>query len=227
MGTGTSASIVFYNLKYRILRMSISTSSIILHLVIISFTVIKSSSAFSSQTSKRVFIGTPANKAPRQISDCMTPIQNLITLDESSTVDEAVNLLLQYRISGAPVVRSITGELVGIVSSIDFLQHKAHEGALLPPIDGDKEMVESYLSASKKICAKKVGDLMTTKIRTMMCTDSMRNAASLMAHEKLHRLPIVDDVGALVGMLTSSDVMFDMVRVVNNLPPAEEKNFQQ
>jgi len=164
------------------------------------------------------------NRSRRLISDCMTPIQNLITLKQSSTVDEAVSILLTLGLSGAPVVHDKTGELVGIVSSFDFLQQEAGEGTLLPPIEGnsDKGAVQSYLNAAKKICAKRVGDLMTTNIRTMESSESMRAAASLMAQEKLHRLPIVDTDGKLVGMLTSSDVMIDMVRIIKNLPAAEE-----
>lgn len=181
--------------------------------------------AFSSNSSKRLFIGTPANKSRRLISDCMTPIHDLVTLTEYSTVNEAVHLLLKLGVSGAPVVRNSTGELVGVVSSFDFLQQEAGEGTLLPPIEGgsdNKDTVESYLSAARKICAKRVGDLMTTNLRTMECTESMRNAAALMTQEKLHRLPIVDEDGKLVGMLTSSDVMIDMVHVIKNLPPAAE-----
>ena len=56
---------------------------------------------------------------------------------------------------------------------------------------------------------------------TMRSDESMRNAAVLMSQQNLHRLPIVDE-GRLVGMLTSSDVMMDMVKVVQSLPPAEE-----
>lgn len=181
------------------------------------------SSAFTSN-SPRVFIGTPATKSRRLISDCMTPIQNLVILTESSTVNEAVNVLLQLGVSGAPVVHDKTGELVGVVSSFDFLQQEAGEGAVLPPIEGgsNQETVDSYFSVARKICAKRIGDLMTTNIRTMECTESMRDAAALMSREKLHRLPIVDVDGKLVGMLTSSDVMIDMVRVAKNLPPAEE-----
>ena len=199
---------------------------VIIRYITSSYVIIKTLAFSSQSSSKRVFIGTPAHKKPRPISGYMVPIQKLVTLDESSTVDEAVNLLLEFGMSGAPVVRGTSKELVGIVSSIDFLQHKAHEGTLLPPIEGGTKVVESYLTASKKICAKKVGDLMTTNIRTMVSTDSMQNAASLMAQEKLHRLPIVDEDGGLVGLLTSSDVMFDMVRVMKNLPPAEEENVQ-
>jgi len=53
----------------------------------------------------------------------------------------------------------------------------------------------------------------------------MKDAAVLMAKEKLHRLLVVDDdeegETKLVGMLTSSDVMRDMVHIVKNLPSAD------
>jgi CBS domain-containing protein len=45
-----------------------------------------------------------------------------------------------------------------------------------------------------------------------------------MSQKNLHRLPIVDN-GKLVGMLTSSDVMIDMVRVVKSLPYAPDDDF--
>jgi len=73
----------------------------------------------------------------------------------------------------------------------------------------------------KKICATRVGDLMTPNPVTMPPEESMRNAAILMSQRNLHRLPIVDN-GRLVGMLTSSDVMIDMVRVVKSLPAASK-----
>mmetsp|Transcript_7523 Transcript_7523/g.8273 ORF Transcript_7523/g.8273 Transcript_7523/m.8273 type:complete len:210 (-) Transcript_7523:223-852(-) len=198
-------------------------ASQVLLLYLIFFYYFQASAAFgssSSSTSKRVFLGIPAPKHSKLISECMTPINNLGTLSESSTVDEAVQLLLRLGVSGAPVVHDATGELVGIVSSFDFLQQEAGEGSLLP-IEGSKETIESYLGAAKKICAKKVGDLMTTDITTLESSESMRMAASLMSSEKLHRLPIVDN-GKLVGMLTSSDIMFDLVRVAQNLPPGDD-----
>lgn len=60
---------------------------------------------------------------------------------------------------------------------------------------------------------------MTPKPITIGPGESMRNAAILMNQKNLHRLPIVEKDGRLVGMLTSSDVMVDMVRVVRSLAP--------
>jgi CBS domain-containing protein len=49
---------------------------------------------------------------------------------------------------------------------------------------------------------------------------SMREAAAIMSELKLHRLPVVDDRGTLVGVLSSADVMKDLLHIVRNLPPA-------
>jgi CBS domain-containing protein len=48
----------------------------------------------------------------------------------------------------------------------------------------------------------------------------MREAAAIMSELKLHRLPVVDDRGTLVGVLSSADVMRDLLHIVRNLPPA-------
>jgi len=154
----------------------------------------------------------------------MTPISQLCTLTESATVDEAVHLLLDLGVSGAPVIDEHTGELLGIVSTFDFLQQEAGDGALLP-MEGSVEDVQSYLASAKKICAKRVGDLMTPNPVTTTSNQSMRSAALLMSQQNLHRIPIVDE-GRLVGMITSSDVMKDMVRVIRSLPWAENGSEQ-
>ena len=80
----------------------------------------------------------------------MTPISQLCTLTSDATVDEAVFLMLDHGISGAPVIDRKSGELLGIVSTYDFLQQEAGEGQLLP-IQGTLEDVKAYLSQAKKV----------------------------------------------------------------------------
>jgi CBS domain-containing protein len=80
----------------------------------------------------------------------MTDLSSLCTLTESATVDEAVHMLLNLDVSGAPVINKDTGELLGIVSTFDFLQQEAGDGALLP-IQGTMENVKDYLNQAKKV----------------------------------------------------------------------------
>jgi len=181
--------------------------------------------AFSaSGVNKRVFVGTPVQKNRRLVSSCMTPISSFVTLTPSTTVDEAVILLLDLGISGAPVVDPISGAILGVVSSFDFLKQEAGDGILFP-MAGSMEEVEEYVEIAGKICATRIGDIMTKNPTCVGAGESMKDAAVLMAKEKLHRLLVVDDdeegETKLVGMLTSSDVMRDMVHIVKNLPSAD------
>jgi len=175
----------------------------------------------SSGGSSRVFVSTPVAKNPkRTVEDCMTPC--LLTLTPNTSIDETMALLLQNGLSGAPVV-SNDNELLGMVSSYDFLQKEAFQGALLP-IAGSREDVEAYAQAAQKICAQKVGEIMTQNPITVEASLPMDRAAALMAEHNIQRLPVVESgkSGLLVGMLTSMDVMRDLLHTVRNLPSAKE-----
>ena len=100
----------------------------------------------------RVFVGTPVHQNCRLVQDCMTPLSLLCTLIESATVDEAVYMLIDLNVSGAPVIDKDSGRLLGIVSTFDFLQQEAGDGALLP-IHGTIENVKDYLYKARKVSA--------------------------------------------------------------------------
>ena len=144
----------------------------------------------------------------------MTP--NPSALLTTETVDEAISKLLAYGYSGAPVVDE-EGNLVGVVSNFDFLQ-KEFGGALLP-MEGSRETIEAYAEAARKIIATSVGDLMSRNPSTITETMSMREAAEIMRRERLHRLPVVNESGKLIGILSSSDVMRDVSITVRKALP--------
>jgi CBS domain-containing protein len=50
----------------------------------------------------------------------------------------------------------------------------------------------------------------------------MREAALIMTEHRMHQLPVVDEDAKLVGILTSSDVMRDLLHVVQMLPEAKD-----
>ena len=117
--------------------------------------------------------------------------------------------------------------LVGMVSSFDFLQKEAFEGAVLP-VQGSIENVEKYVEAARKIGGQKVEDIMTSE--NLMCVNPnspMREAAAIMTKKGVHRLPVVDKddngVEILVGMLSTEAVMRDLLYIVQNLPAGEEE----
>ena len=175
------------------------------------------SSAASNQSNQRVFVSTPVSKYPKRlVKDCMTTTP-LVVLTPSMSVDEAMALLLSRGLSGAPVVDGQDSRR--LVSSFDFLQKEAFEGALLP-MEGSPQHVELYVEAAQRICGQQVSDVMTYQPEQTTLDTPMRTAAALMTKQRLHRLPVVDtSTGRLMGILSASDVMRDLLHVVRSLPP--------
>ena len=177
---------------------------------------------FSVQNSNnRVFVSTPASKSPKYIvADYMDPIQQ--SLKSYMSVDETLQIFIKDNLSAAPVTDD-DNNLVGIVSSFDFLQKEAFEGALLP-MGGSQELIERYVEAARKICGRKVEDIMSSSpnLTTVTMKTSMREAAAIMAEKRLHRLPVIDsdNGGKLVGMLTTAHIMKDLGHVLERLPAA-------
>ena len=171
----------------------------------------------TTNSAKRVFVSTPSKPNARKVSDCMSTI--LHTLSPTMSIDEGISQLLKYGYSGAPVVDDTTQELIGMVSAFDFLQKEA--GGALLPMEGSIQDIEIYIDAAKRIVATTVNDLMTSnRIVTVSPNDTMRDAALIMQKERLHRLPVVDtNTGKLVGMLSSSDVMLDVLTKVQMALP--------
>ena len=54
----------------------------------------------------------------------------------------------------------------------------------------------------------RVSDIMTPCVITISPATSLTEAADLMAHHRLGALPVVDDEGALEGMLTAADIVW-------------------
>lgn len=170
-------------------------------------------------TSPRVFVSTPVSNFPKRfVKDCMSPAIHVLHTDMS--VDETMTMFLANNLGGAPVVDE-HNKPIGIVTRYDFLQKEAFAGALLP-IEGSPKNVKTYVEAAKKICGQKVEDVMTMNPTTIPETLPLNEAAAVLIERKFQRLPVVNDKGQLVGILTSADVMRDLLHVVRNLPPSKE-----
>ena len=172
------------------------------------------SNAFSVS---RVFLSTPAQTQQRLVRDCMTP--HPVCLKTTDSIDDAIQKLLALGFNGAPVVDPTSYNLVGVISAFDFLQ-KEEGGTLLPLMqDGNAHDFQNTVDAARRICAKTVEDLMTSDPLTISPTMSMKEAAEIMIRDRCHRLCVVDDEGALMGVLATSDVMRHVLKVVQQALP--------
>ena len=120
---------------------------------------------------------------------------NPTTIASGESAANARALLDSARIHHLPVVDD--GKLVGIVSTADLLK--------LYMLDE-----ETTLSAHAT-----VAQIMELRPKVLTTTASLRDAAEKLAAGGYHALPVVDSSNALVGIVTSSDLI---VALLKSLP---------
>ena len=103
-----------------------------------------------------------------------------VTLDSDSLVIDAKNSMKKYKIGGIPIV-SKTGKLVGIVTNRDLRFEKEN--------------------------LKKLSEVMTNKnLITAKAGTSMLQAEEILQTHKIEKLPVVDEKGILIGLITFRDI---------------------
>jgi len=69
---------------------------------------------------------------------------------------------------------------------------------------------KKYNEELHKALGQSVKEVMTAKVITISPDKSMREAAHLMHDKRIRRLPVVNDQGELVGILTRGDIVREM-----------------
>ena len=130
------------------------------------------------------------------------------TLGPESTVEEAIKLFAEERVSGAPVVED--GRLVGIITEGDLIFQDADVrapgfldilGGIVPLGDTDEYRREALKSAGVT-----VSEVMTDDPVTVTPEATLAETATIMADRRKKILPVVEG-GRLVGVITRMDIL--------------------
>lgn len=152
--------------------------------------------------------GVPVTLSRLTAEDLMTP--NPVSLRDTLTVREALGVLLDKGISGAPVIDE-GGRPIGVFSQTDILYHdreavehvspsEAGTGHMLDRLDWDEFQIE-------RADGTVVRDLMTPAVFAVPPTAPARRVIEDMCRLSVHRLFVVDAGGILVGVITALDVL--------------------
>ncbi len=71
-----------------------------------------------------------------------------------------------------------------------------------------------------------VKDLMSRELHTLKSTDTVRQACELMLNKRVRHVPIVDEQGKFVGLLTKRDVLAVSVSVLADIDAAERHELE-
>ncbi|RSM85170.1 CBS domain-containing protein [Kibdelosporangium aridum] len=138
-----------------------------------------------------------------KVQDVMT--RDVTAVREDTPYKEIVSRLVNSEVSGLPVL-SPTGVVVGVVSEGDLL---FNEGSA-----GKHERWHDVLhpTEARKADARVARDLMSKPAVTIAPNTPVRKAAALLARYSYKRLPVVDAVGKLVGIVSRRDVLGAFLR---------------
>jgi CBS domain-containing protein len=130
------------------------------------------------------------------------------TLGPQSTVEDAIKLFAEARISGAPVVED--GRLVGILTEGDLIFQDAEIKApgFLDILGGIIPLgnTEEYRREALKSAGVVVGEVMTDDPVTVAPEATLAETATVMAERRKKILPVVEGE-RLVGVITRMDIL--------------------
>ena len=118
---------------------------------------------------------------------------SLITFKQDIPVLDAIQQLVELRISGAPVVDNL-GNLVGMLSEKDCLK-----------VALDTGYYEELGGA--------VSEYMTTKVETVEDTASILELARLFLETPFKRFPVLGEDNTLVGQISRADVLRAIIKI--------------
>eukprot|EP00878_Enallax_costatus_P035137 GHUV01039123.1.p1 GENE.GHUV01039123.1~~GHUV01039123.1.p1 ORF type:complete len:157 (+),score=43.57 GHUV01039123.1:437-907(+) len=135
----------------------------------------------------------------------------LYTCTPDETIDSALEKLVQHRVTGLPVVDD-SDKVVGVVSDYDLLALDKlgtvrNDKQLFPQADETWQAFKEVKRLLAKSSGKRISDVMTATPITVHPETSLDEAAMLLLAKKIHRLPVVDEQGKLVGVLSRGNLV--------------------
>ena len=132
---------------------------------------------------------------PLKVRDVM--VREVITVDENSTVKEAVDIMNEFQIGSLIVLER--GKAMGIVTERDFLRR--------------------VIAGAKDVMNTKIKEIMTTPLVVVEPSTDLEEAMKLMFQNKIKKLAVVD-ANKLVGIVTLTDIARfqpQMIRMLKQL----------
>jgi CBS domain-containing protein len=143
-----------------------------------------------------------------KVQEIMTT--GVITVAPDTTVGELADILAKNKISGAPVVDN-GGRVLGMVSEADIILQDAdlHFPYYIQFLESViyLQSVHKFEERFRKAFGSKVTEVMSDEVVTVPPDATVRDVATLMADRNVNRLPVTDQDGRLLGIVTRGDIV--------------------
>ncbi len=127
-----------------------------------------------------------------------------ITVGPETPLKDVAHVLVEHGVSGLPVVGA-EGEVLGVISEADLLVKEA-------PAEVRSPFAWLLLKAADvesraKLAARTAGEAMSSPAVCVQPEQTVYEAARKMMESGVKRLPVIDEDGRIVGIVTRADLM--------------------
>ncbi|WP_243656651.1 HPP family protein [Paucimonas lemoignei] len=135
--------------------------------------------------------------------------RDVITAEFGTTLEEAWMLMRRHHIKALPVINRAR-RVIGIVTLMDFMRH-----ANLDIHAGFDAKLRKLIRRTLHTHSDKpevIGQIMTSTVQAVHAEMHIVELVPMLSNQGKHHVPVVDDEGRLVGMLTQSDLIGALYR---------------
>jgi CBS domain-containing protein len=141
-------------------------------------------------------------------------VKDVITVKATATIEELARILIENKISGAPVVDE-NGDLMGIVTENDLISQnkRLHIPTIVRLFDA-YIMLESpgrIEDEIRKMAAVTVGDICTRDVITVSGDSTMEDIATIMSDRNVHLIPVVSGK-KIIGIIGKMDLIKGVIK---------------
>jgi CBS domain-containing protein len=126
-----------------------------------------------------------------------------VAVGAETPLRDVAAILSERRISGLPVIGERL-EVLGVVSEADIVAKEQGPEPLRGRLSG---WLRTDRARARKLAARTAGEAMSAPAITIAAGKSVAEAARLLATNGIKRLPVVDEDGTLVGIVTRADLV--------------------
>jgi CBS domain-containing protein len=128
-------------------------------------------------------------------------------------VPQVARLLWEHQLTGIPVVEG--QRVVGVITEFDLISRETEYEAPLYFVFLDAYFRipgTTHEDQLRRILATTAGELMSSPAVTVTPDTTIQDVATIMYEKRVNPVPVVDENGRLVGIVSRSDIVRLMVR---------------
>lgn len=136
-------------------------------------------------------------------------VTDVVAVSPTDTLDEALTLMVENRVSALPVTDG-RERCLGMISATDLLGLTKDLGDDLDALSHIGGLARSLLVeklSESDLLTQPVQGLMTEQVVNVGPDDTLARAASLLVRNHIHRLVVIDHSDRVLGVLSTMDIM--------------------